>query len=59
MDVMGIVGRDGGYTKLHGDIVLVVPTVNADRVTPHTEAFQAVEKEPSKAWPEEFGVLPR
>ena len=42
MDVMGIVGRDGGYTKLHGDIVLIVPTVNADRVTPHTEAFQAV-----------------
>ncbi len=42
MDVMGIVGRDGGYTKLRGDIVLIVPTVNADRVTPHTEAFQAV-----------------
>jgi D-sedoheptulose 7-phosphate isomerase len=42
MDVIGIVGRDGGYTKLHGDIVLIVPTVNADRVTPHTEAFQAV-----------------
>ncbi len=42
MDVMGIVGRDGGYTKLHGDIVLIVPTVNADRVTPHTETFQAV-----------------
>ena len=42
MDVLGIVGRDGGYTKLKGDIVLVVPNVNADHVTPHTEAFQAV-----------------
>ena len=42
MDVLGIVGRDGGYTKQRGDIVLVVPTVNAEHVTPHTEAFQAV-----------------
>ena len=42
MDVLGIVGRDGGYTKLKGDIVIVIPTVNADHITPHTEAFQAV-----------------
>ena len=42
MDVLGIVGRDGGYTKQRGDIVLVVPTVNERSVTPHTEAFQAV-----------------
>ena len=28
MDVLGIVGRDGGYTKSHGDIVVVIPTVN-------------------------------
>ena len=42
MDVIGIVGRDGGYTKLKGDIVLVIPTVNPDNITPHTEAFQAV-----------------
>ncbi|MBI3332870.1 MAG: SIS domain-containing protein [Candidatus Omnitrophica bacterium] len=42
MDVLGIVGRDGGYTKKKGDIVLVVPTVNPAHVTPHTEAFQAV-----------------
>ena len=41
-DVLGIVGRDGGYTKGKGDLVLVVPTVNAEHVTPHTEAFQAV-----------------
>ena len=42
MDVLGIVGRDGGYTKQRGDIVLVVPTANERAVTPHTEAFQAV-----------------
>jgi len=42
MDVMGIVGRDGGYTKSRGDIVLVIPTVNPESITPHTEAFQAV-----------------
>jgi D-sedoheptulose 7-phosphate isomerase len=42
MDVLGIVGRDGGYTKIRGDIVLIVPTVSADRITPHTEAFQSV-----------------
>ena len=42
LDVLGIVGRDGGYTKQRGDIVVVVPTVNVECVTPHTEAFQAV-----------------
>lgn len=42
MDVLGIVGRDGGYTKQQGDLVLVIPTVNPENVTPHTEAFQAV-----------------
>lgn len=42
MDVLGIVGRDGGYTKQHGDIVLVIPTVNPEQVTPYTEAFQSV-----------------
>jgi D-sedoheptulose 7-phosphate isomerase len=42
MDVLGIVGRDGGYTKSKGDIVVVIPTVNPDNITPHTEAFQAV-----------------
>jgi D-sedoheptulose 7-phosphate isomerase len=40
--VLGIVGRDGGYTKTAGDVVVVVPTVAEARVTPHTEAFQAV-----------------
>ena len=42
MDVLGIVGRDGGYAKRRGDLVLVIPTVNDQCVTPHTEAFQAV-----------------
>ena len=42
IDVLGIVGRDGGYTKQRGDIVLVIPTVNPEQVTPHTEAFQGV-----------------
>ena len=40
--VFGVVGRDGGYTKKVGDCVIVVPTVDASRVTPHAEAFQAV-----------------
>ena len=42
MKVMGVVGRDGGYTGRVGDAVVIVPTVDASRVTPHTEAFQAV-----------------
>lgn len=42
MKIFGIVGRDGGYTKQVGDCVVVVPTVDASRVTPHAEAFQAV-----------------
>jgi D-sedoheptulose 7-phosphate isomerase len=40
--VLGIVGRDGGYTKRAGDCVVVIPTVENSRVTPHAEAFQAV-----------------
>ena len=42
LKVFGVVGRDGGYTKQVGDCVVVVPTVDSSRVTPHTEAFQAV-----------------
>jgi D-sedoheptulose 7-phosphate isomerase len=42
MKVFGVVGRDGGYTKQVGDCVIVIPAVEASRVTPHTEAFQAV-----------------
>jgi len=40
--IIGIVGRDGGYTKTIGDVVVVIPTVNEKSVTPHAEAFQAV-----------------
>src|SRR5476649_1910658 len=40
--VLGIVGRDGGYTAKVGDAVVIVPTVSPDRITPHSEAFQAV-----------------
>jgi D-sedoheptulose 7-phosphate isomerase len=40
--VLGIVGRDGGYTAKRGDAVLIIPTVNPDTITPHSEAFQAV-----------------
>jgi D-sedoheptulose 7-phosphate isomerase len=42
LKIFGIVGRDGGYTKQVGDCVIVVPTVDASRVTPHAEAFQGV-----------------
>ena len=40
--ITGLVGRDGGYTAQVADACLVIPTVNPDNVTPHSEAFQAV-----------------
>lgn len=40
--VIGVVGRDGGYTAMVADACIVVPTVNIQLVTPHTEAFQAI-----------------
>ena len=40
--VFGVVGRDGGYTAKVGDHVVVIPTVNAESITPHTEAFHGV-----------------
>jgi D-sedoheptulose 7-phosphate isomerase len=40
--ILGVVGRDGGYTAKVGDAVCIVPTVNSESVTPHSEAFQAV-----------------
>lgn len=42
LKIFGVVGRDGGFTKRIGDAVVVIPTVAANHVTPHTEAFQAV-----------------
>jgi D-sedoheptulose 7-phosphate isomerase len=40
--VTGIVGRDGGYTATVADACVIVPTVNPETITPHSEAFQAV-----------------
>jgi D-sedoheptulose 7-phosphate isomerase len=40
--ILGIVGRDGGYTAQVADGCVIIPTVNTTSVTPHTEAFQAV-----------------
>jgi D-sedoheptulose 7-phosphate isomerase len=40
--ILGVVGRDGGYTARVADACVIVPTVNPSNVTPHTEAFQAV-----------------
>ncbi|MEK9173133.1 MAG: SIS domain-containing protein [Patescibacteria group bacterium] len=40
--VIGVVGRDGGYTAQVADACVIVPNVNPENVTPHTEAFQAV-----------------
>jgi D-sedoheptulose 7-phosphate isomerase len=40
--ITGVVGRDGGYTAQAADACVIIPTVNADTITPHSEAFQAV-----------------
>jgi len=40
--IAGVVGRDGGYTSQVANACVIIPTVNPDHVTPHTEAFQAV-----------------
>jgi D-sedoheptulose 7-phosphate isomerase len=40
--ILGVVGRNGGYTKQVGDAVVVVPVVDEAAITPHSEAFQAV-----------------
>jgi len=40
--VFGIVGRDGGYTAKVANVCVIVPTVNSETVTPHTESFQSV-----------------
>jgi len=40
--ILGVVGRDGGYTKQVGDAVVVIPTVDDGLVTPHAEAYQGV-----------------
>ena len=40
--IIGVVGRDGGYTKTVANACVVIPTINEQSITPHTEAFQAV-----------------
>ncbi len=50
--VIGIVGKDGGYTATVADACVIIPTVNADHITPHAEAFQARGLAPA-------GVAPR
>jgi len=40
--IVGIVGRDGGYTAKAADACVIIPTVNPENITPHSEAFQAV-----------------
>lgn len=40
--ILGILGRDGGYSAKVADAFCIVPTVNPETVTPHAEAFQAI-----------------
>ena len=40
--IVGIVGRDGGFTAQVADACVIVPIVNPENITPHSEAFQAV-----------------
>jgi len=40
--IVGVVGRDGGYTAQVADACVIVPTVNPENVTPHTEALQSI-----------------
>ncbi len=40
--VFGIVGKDGGYTAQVADAAVIIPTVNPNNITPHSEAFQGV-----------------
>jgi D-sedoheptulose 7-phosphate isomerase len=40
--VIGVVGRDGGFTAKVADCCIIIPTVNSEHVTPHTEAFQVL-----------------
>ena len=40
--ILGIIGRDGGYTGKVADACIIIPTQNPDTITPHAEAWQAV-----------------
>ena len=41
-NIVGVVGRDGGYTAKVANSCVIIPTINENSITPHTEAFQAV-----------------
>tara|TARA_B110000014_G_C19962991_1_gene498437 strand:- start:81 stop:683 length:603 start_codon:yes stop_codon:yes gene_type:complete len=41
-NIVGVVGRDGGYTAKVANSCVIIPTINESSITPHTEAFQAV-----------------
>lgn len=41
-NIVGVVGRDGGYTAQVADACVIIPTVNPESITPHTEALQAI-----------------
>lgn len=41
-DIFGVVGKDGGFAAKSSEKVLIIPTVNSNHITPHTEAFHAV-----------------
>ena len=41
-EIVGIVGRDGGYTAKNAHAVVTIPTVNSESITPHSESFQQV-----------------
>ena len=40
--IAGVIGRDGGYTAKVADACIIIPTVNEENITPHSEAFQSV-----------------
>ena len=40
--IVGVVGRDGGYTAKVANACVILPTVNPEHITPHTQAFQSV-----------------
>ncbi|MBY0461638.1 MAG: SIS domain-containing protein [Alphaproteobacteria bacterium] len=40
--VLGVLGKDGGYTATVADACVIIPTINHETITPHAEAFQAV-----------------
>lgn len=40
--VLSIVSRDGGYSKDHSDVCVLIPVVHSDRITPHAEEWQAI-----------------